>query len=620
MTTPPVDALFVAFQTALAGRYSLERELGRGGMGIVYLAREVRLDRSVAIKLLPPEFAAIPALRDRFLREARMAARLSQPNIIPIFAVDEIGGFVFYVMAYVDGETLARRVETHGPLAAPEAARILREVAWALAYAHAQGVIHRDVKPENILLERGSGRVLVADFGIARLAQASGGTGAGEVIGTPDFMSPEQASGEATDGRSDLYSLGVVGYYLLSGRLPFTAPNAAAVMAQHITQTPPGIHTVAAAIPRQLAVAVDRCLAKAPGDRFPTGEALAEAIGGAIEARRETPVPVRVFLKRLKIVLVVGVYAYMIALPPLIHRVWLQRSPALALATLLVLALPPAILGRYARELAALGFGAEDLALAHRLSHAREREEAQYEYGGAPTLFERVIGKLSLAGFAAAAVTAAIPGLAEVAFGAGAVAALSGLLWLLRRERRRISDSRLARLWSSPIGRAIFRIASLGLKRVAAAAGRPTELALGSAADALFDDLPKDARRSLAALPGTVRALEGHAQRIRARIDALDRAIGDARQAPRAGAAAEHRAALVADLHGAREAGQRRLGEVVAALETIRLDLLRLRAGAGSVDRLTADLTAAREIDDQTDRLLAGQREVEEALKGGGDS
>src|SRR5712692_766067 len=156
-----LDAVFLSFQTALAGRYSLERELGRGGMGIVYLAREVRLDRLVAIKLLPPELAALGALRDRFLREARMAARLSQPNIIPIFAVDEVGGFVFYVMAYVNGETLAHRLATRGALPPPEAARILREVAWALAYAHAQGVIHRDVKPENILLEQGTGRVLV---------------------------------------------------------------------------------------------------------------------------------------------------------------------------------------------------------------------------------------------------------------------------------------------------------------------------------------------------------------------------------------------------------------------------------------------------------------------------
>src|SRR6478752_8230518 len=164
------DPLFLEFQTAVAGRYSLERELGRGGMGVVYLAREVRLDRPVAIKLLPPELAVIGALRDRFLREARTAARLSHPYIVPIHSVDEIDGFVFYVMAYVDGETLAQRVAQRGPLPPAEMTRVLREVAWALAYAHAQGVVHRDIKPANILLERGTGRAMVTDFGIARLA------------------------------------------------------------------------------------------------------------------------------------------------------------------------------------------------------------------------------------------------------------------------------------------------------------------------------------------------------------------------------------------------------------------------------------------------------------------
>src|ERR1043166_8649961 len=223
-----IDPLFLSFQEAVAGRYSLERELGRGGMGVVYLAREVRLDRSVAIKLLPPEFAAYPALRDRFLREARTAARLSHPYIVPIHAVDEIGDFVFFVMAYVDGETLAQRVSARGPLPAAEVTRILREVAWALAYAHAHGVVHRDVKPANILLERGTERAMIADFGIARLAQAGGDPAGGELLGTPEFMSPEQASGSTLDGRSDLYSLGAVGYFAVSGSLPFTAPTAQA--------------------------------------------------------------------------------------------------------------------------------------------------------------------------------------------------------------------------------------------------------------------------------------------------------------------------------------------------------------------------------------------------------
>ena len=163
----PLDPLFMDFQVALAGRYSIDRELGRGGNGVVFLAREVHLDRLIAIKLLPPERAADETLRERFVREARHAAKLSHPHIIPIHAVDEVAGFVFYVMAFVDGETLAQRVRTRGPLPASEGTRVLREVAWALAYAHAQGLVHRDVKPDNILLEHGSGRALVADFGIA---------------------------------------------------------------------------------------------------------------------------------------------------------------------------------------------------------------------------------------------------------------------------------------------------------------------------------------------------------------------------------------------------------------------------------------------------------------------
>src|ERR1039457_5705554 len=156
LPSPVVDPLFLSFQLALAGRYSIDRELGRGGMGIVYLAREVHLDRLVAIKLLPPDKAE-PALKERFLREARLAAKLSHPNIIPIHAVEDAGGFVFYVMAFVDGETLANRVRTCGPLSSSEGTRILREIAWALAHAHGQGLVHRDVKPVNILLESSSG-------------------------------------------------------------------------------------------------------------------------------------------------------------------------------------------------------------------------------------------------------------------------------------------------------------------------------------------------------------------------------------------------------------------------------------------------------------------------------
>ena len=214
----PPDSIFLAFQQALAGRYYIDREIGRGGMGIVYLAREVHLDRMVAIKLFPPDLAVRPALRDGFVREARLAARLSHPNIVPIHAVDETDGYVFFVMPLVEGVTLAERVRTRGPLSASEGARVLREVAWALDHAHGHGVVHRDVKPDNVLLETATGRALVADFGIAAIA---GEASTGRSAGTPEFMSPEQALGREVDARSDLYSLGVTAYYALSGRLPF---------------------------------------------------------------------------------------------------------------------------------------------------------------------------------------------------------------------------------------------------------------------------------------------------------------------------------------------------------------------------------------------------------------
>src|ERR1043165_7584345 len=179
MTHPSSE--FLDLQAALAGEYSLERELGRGGMGIVYLARDVQLDRDVAIKVLPTPLAHTPDARKRFMREARTAAGLSHPNIVPIHRVGEAGGFVFFVMSYVEGETLGERLRTRGPLPPPEAMRVLREVAWALAYAHGRGIVHRDVKPDNILLEAATGRALVTDFGIAQ-----GGGGGGDAFAATD--------------------------------------------------------------------------------------------------------------------------------------------------------------------------------------------------------------------------------------------------------------------------------------------------------------------------------------------------------------------------------------------------------------------------------------------------
>src|SRR6266571_3794012 len=210
--TASMSAEFLALQELLAGRYSIERELGRGGMGIVLLARDVALDRPVAIKLLPPHLAARPEERDRFLEEARTAAGLAHPNIVPIHVVEARGELVFFVMGFVDGETLRDRVERAGPLPPRLAMKLLQEVAWALGYAHQRGVIHRDVKPDNILIERATGRALGR-----RAAESAGGP----VVGTARYMSPEQACGEPVDARSDLYSLGATFFYALTGRAPF---------------------------------------------------------------------------------------------------------------------------------------------------------------------------------------------------------------------------------------------------------------------------------------------------------------------------------------------------------------------------------------------------------------
>jgi hypothetical protein len=260
MTSIPTDALSLA--QALNGQYEILREVGRGGMGIVFLARDLKLERLIAIKTLPPTLAADDVIRARFLREARTAAALTHPNIVPIHRADDIDGTVFFVMGFVDGPSLAQLIRDGGPLSPRTAVSILYDVADALGYAHGAGVIHRDVKAENILIDRGSSRALVTDFGIARVAEAAPLTATGTVLGTVHYMSPEQVAGDAVDPRSDVYSLGVVAFYALAGRFPFDSPTASAVLVAHVTKEAPSLSNVAPSVPRALARLVDRCLAK----------------------------------------------------------------------------------------------------------------------------------------------------------------------------------------------------------------------------------------------------------------------------------------------------------------------------------------------------------------------
>ena len=282
MSAPAPDPLRDRVVAAVGDQYLIEDELGRGGMAVVYRALDVRLHRRVAIKVLPPELAYNADVRERFLREAQTAAALNHANIVPIFSVDERGGIVFFVMALVDGESVGALCRRSNRCAPEDATRILRDVADALAYAHAQGVVHRDIKPDNILIERASGRAMVTDFGIARaMAVDSRLTVTGVAMGTPTYMSPEQAMGERdVDGRSDQYSLAAVGFEMLAGAPPFRASNTPALLMKHVSEPPVPLWVLREGLPPTLTGALMRALAKKPDERWRDAAQFRDALAG----------------------------------------------------------------------------------------------------------------------------------------------------------------------------------------------------------------------------------------------------------------------------------------------------------------------------------------------------
>jgi serine/threonine protein kinase/tetratricopeptide (TPR) repeat protein len=277
------EELVARLQAALGSQYRIERELGRGGMGMVFLARDTTLDRPVAVKVMHPDLSVHGSITQRFLAEARMIARLRHPNIVSVHTAGEATGIFYYVMDHVPGESLRERLNVAGKLDNDEAVRIIGDIADALAAAGLAGLIHRDVKPENILLDSATGRAMLADFGIARVAAAEVEaqlTGQGVAVGTPTYMSPEQAAGEGVDSRSDIYGLGVVAYEMLAGQPPFRGPNGAAVISMQLSEKPVPIEKLRPDLPPHVSQSIMRALEKSPEHRWQTGSDFRRALNG----------------------------------------------------------------------------------------------------------------------------------------------------------------------------------------------------------------------------------------------------------------------------------------------------------------------------------------------------
>jgi hypothetical protein len=436
----------------------------------------------VAIKALPPEYAVRPELRERFLRETRTAASFSHPNIVPVHGVEDRNQILCFVMGFVDGETLTQRVRRAGPLSASEAGRMMQEVAWALSYAHGRGVIHRDVKPDNIMLERATGRAVVTDFGIARSNATSGLTAVGEVIGTPHFMSPEQAAGETLDGRSDLYSLGCVAFFAVTGHPPFDAPNTTGLLALHLTQRPPAVLSKRPDLPASLAKVIDQLLEKEPDARFGSGEEVVTALETLRAGRPEIAPALRLFHQRSAMTLR-GFFIVLAFAPYMISR---ARHPGDAMVITVVflaaVGMMVTAIMENARQLIRHGFQYSDVSASATAMSAEQEEaaaalQASVDFSGrarrrtirgvalvlsAPLLFalatlrlRHEVDGVSVLGF---------PGMVLIAV--ASVLFVVGVATLANDERRQLRvERRLERLWTGKFGAAFFRIANRGVER-----------------------------------------------------------------------------------------------------------------------------------------------------------
>jgi serine/threonine-protein kinase len=554
MTTPSV---LPDIRQQLGDRYAIERELGRGGMGAVYLARDLRLDRPVALKVLPAELAGDSSLRERFLRETRTAASFSHPNIVPVHAVEDRDGVLAFAMGYVEGESVAERVRRAGPLDVRSIVRLLQDIGYALAYAHGRGVVHRDIKPDNIMLERATGRALLMDFGISRSITATvdrkgatqGLTRVGEVVGTAEYMSPEQASGDVVDGRSDLYSLGLVALFALTGRPAISGETTQQILVKQLTETPPSATTLRPDLPESLGAAIDRCVAKEPDTRFATAEALVEAIDDAKLAAPDIPVPIRLFAQEAGTLSLIIVFLTMMS--------WLLLQSLSTKVGSAWAAIPGAFLGAIAltralqtsstaRRLAVLGFQPEEVLNGLRAT-VDERETVRQQLRADPDTRRRRRRTLIIAAIqlpiaillislslnvrwsfgtkaevtptqASRPTRATLGNLTKVASGLSLLG-VSFILFARSPFRMPIGERLFRVVWLGPPGRAFITLSSRGVVRGKTGATMPgvTRASPGAASTA--------ARRTSVAPPPTpvVAPPTDHVASLEARIAALER-------------------------------------------------------------------------------------------------
>ncbi len=479
---------------------------------------------------------------------------------------------------------------------------------------------------------------MVTDFGIAQVSEATQLTEVGQVMGTAHFMSPEQAAGETIDGRSDLYSLGIVAHFALTGKLPFDGPTVQSILAKHLTQPPPSLSGESAAIPRALAQAIDRTLAKEPQTRWPSGEALAEALTVAQGQRRETPAPLRVWLQKGE--------AFRWLTPVWSFFVLVEMATDFSFGDVIAFIAPFALHLVYelvqTRRVFAAGFELSDLRAALRSNLEQKREELAFEYNEqSPPIIGRVVRYVTYAALATSIVSGTGVLLAlnrlpwqttAIVFGISSFVTLLGAFVGLfnpgRRVKKRdfLNEARL-KLWESSWGERLAKIASFNLKRrtsSATAVDRPTEVAIGMAAADLFRALPKPLQKQLGDLPSLLEKLEDDARAMRKRVETLGEQLSKLGGPEGAGsstlgtqaAIADRREQIAVELSAARDASSKRLASAVAALENIRLDLLRLQAGAGSVENLTSSIEAARRIGTTIDATLEGREDTERILRG----